>query len=96
MPLSIEEVEHIAWLARLGLSQEEKTRMAQQLSGILDHFQTLNELDTKDVPPTSHALALSNVMREDRPGAPTPREDLLANGPERDAEHFIVPRIVEE
>ncbi len=96
MPLSIEEVEHIAWLARLGLTEEEKARMAEQLSGILDHFQTLNELDTDQVKPTSHPLPLSNVMRPDAVGAPCERDLLLSNGPQRDEQHLIVPRIVEE
>ena len=96
MPLTIEEVEHIAWLARLGLTQQEKARMAEQLSGILDHFQTLNELDTEEVKPTSHPLALSNVMRPDAVGAPCERDLLLGNAPQRDEQHFIVPRIVEE
>ncbi len=96
MPLTIEEVEHIAWLARLGLSEQEKARMAEQLSGMLDHFQTLNELDTENVSPTSHPLPLTNVMRADEPGEPLDHEALLANGPQRDDQHFIVPRIVEE
>jgi len=96
MPLSIEEVEHIAWLARLGLTEEEKARMAEQLSSILDHFKTLQELDTEDVNPTAHPLPLKNVMRPDKAGAPEDRDALLSTGPHRDAQHFIVPRIVEE
>jgi aspartyl-tRNA(Asn)/glutamyl-tRNA(Gln) amidotransferase subunit C len=96
MPLTIEEVEHIAWLARLGLTQEEKARMAEQLSGILDHFKTLNELSTEEVSPTSHPLPLTNVMRPDTAGAPCDRDLLLGTGPQRDEQHLIVPRIVEE
>jgi len=96
MPLSVEEVEHIAWLARLGLSEAEKARMAEQLGGILEHFQTLNELDTEGVAPTAHPLQLANVMRRDEARTPCGREALLANAPERDEQHFIVPRIVEE
>ena len=68
MKISKEEIEHIAVLARLSLTEEEKELFGSQLSGILGYMEQLNELDTKDVEPTSHVLALENVMREDIPG----------------------------
>lgn len=96
MPLTIDEVKHIAWLARLGLTQEEEARMAEQLSGILDHFKALQELETEGVTPTAHPLPLRNVMRSDKAGPPDDREALLSSGPQRDEQHLVVPRIVEE
>ena len=68
-------VEHIAKLARLSVSEEEKELFGPQLNGILSYMEKLNELDTKDVEPTSHVLSLSNVMRDDMPGNSIPRED---------------------
>jgi len=95
MALTVEDVETIAWLARLRLSKEEKEAFARQLDQILAHFQQLQRLETGSVAPTSHPLALSNVFREDASGASVPQEEVLANAPEHDGQHFIVPRIVE-
>jgi len=81
MPIEREQVLHIARLARVGLSEEEVQRFEAQLSQILDYFQVLQELDTSDVPPTSHVLPLENVMREDEPLPPLPAEQVLANAP---------------
>lgn len=82
MPLTLEDVEHIADLARLALTAEEKERFRQQLSTILDHFASLQQLDTSDIPPTATVLALRNVMREDEARPSLPREDVLANAPD--------------
>ena len=81
MPLTPEEVRHIARLARVGLSEDEVSRFQSQLSEILDYFQRLQEVDTEKLPPTAHTLALHNVMREDEPQASYDKEEVLANAP---------------
>lgn len=96
MPISLEEVDHVAHLARMALSDEERERMQQDLGAILDYFATLEELDTADVEPTSHPLAVHNVFREDRVTSSMSREEILANAPRRDEECFRVPLIMEE
>jgi len=90
--ISKEEIEHIATLARLSLSEEEKELFGSQLSSILDYMEKLNELDTKDVEPTSHVLLLSNVMRDDIPRPSIPQEDALWNAPDHTEKFFRVKR----
>lgn len=91
-----EDVRHVARLARLALSDEELVRMRAEMSAILDYMDKLRSLDTAGVEPTSHAVPLRNVMREDEPVPSQPREDMLANAPDRDGDTFRVPRIIEE
>lgn len=93
--LSKEEIEHIAMLARLSLTEEEKELFSAQLSSILDYMEKLNELDTENIEPTSHVLSLSNVMREDAPRDSIPREDALVNAPDRTDKFYRVPKIIE-
>lgn len=88
-------VEYIAGLARLSVSEEEKELFSSQLNGILSYMEKLNELDTKDVEPTSHVLSLSNVMRDDMPGNSIPREDALMNAPDHTDKFYRVPKIIE-
>lgn len=90
------EVEHIARLARLDLSPDEKARMRGQLEAILGYVGQLQAIDTTGVPPTAHVLPLVNVLREDevRPGYPP--EAMLANAPEAVGDLFRVPKILEE
>ena len=95
MKISKEEIEHIAVLARLSLTEKEKELFGSQLSGILGSMEQLNELDTKDVEPTSHVLALENVMREDVPGESLPREEALMNAPSHTEKFYRVPKIIE-
>lgn len=95
MSISIEEVEHIALLARLSLSEEEKRLFCFQLSSILGYIEKLNELDTEGIEPTSHVVALSNVMRDDVPRPSIPKEDMLMNAPDRTDKFYRVPRIIE-
>jgi aspartyl-tRNA(Asn)/glutamyl-tRNA(Gln) amidotransferase subunit C len=90
------DVEHVARLARLALTDAEIERMREQLNGILTYIEKLNELDTSDVEPTSHAVPLVNVMRDDEAGPCLPREEALANAPDRAGEFFRVPRIIED
>jgi aspartyl-tRNA(Asn)/glutamyl-tRNA(Gln) amidotransferase subunit C len=93
--LSKEEIEHIAMLARLSLTDEEKELFGAQLSSILDYMEKLNELDTENIEPTSHVLSLSNVMREDAPRDSISREDALSNAPDRTDTFYRVPKIIE-
>lgn len=88
-------VEHIAKLARLSVSEEEKELFSPQLNSILSYMEKLNELDTKDVGPTSHVLSLSNVMRDDMPGDSIPREEALMNAPDHTDKFYRVPKIIE-
>lgn len=90
-----QEVDHVARLARLDLSEEERERMTQQLDRILAYMDKLNELDTSQVEPTTHVLPLQNVMREDAPRASLAQGDALANAPDREEAFFRVPRILE-
>jgi aspartyl-tRNA(Asn)/glutamyl-tRNA(Gln) amidotransferase subunit C len=95
MKITKGEIEHIAVLARLSLSEEEKGLFGSQLSSILDYMGKLNELDTKDIEPTSHVLPLNNVMRDDIPFPSIPREDALINAPSHTEKFFRVPKIIE-
>jgi aspartyl-tRNA(Asn)/glutamyl-tRNA(Gln) amidotransferase subunit C len=93
--LSLEEVEHIGELARLGLSDAEKEMFCDQLSAILDYAEMLNRLNTAGVPPTASALPLSNVMRRDEVRPSLPTEDALANAPDVEAAQFRVRAVLE-
>lgn len=88
------DVEHVALLGRLELSQEEKELYTSQLGKILEYARVLQELDTTEVPPTAHVLPLQNVFREDLVGEHLPVGDVLANAPEREGDFFKVPRII--
>lgn len=90
-----EQVEHVAKLARLGLSAEEKEALTGQLSRILDHVAQLNRLNTSQVAPTFHVLPLQNIFRADEPHRSLPPEAALANAPEAEAGCFKVPKITE-
>lgn len=91
-----DEVAHLARLARLALSADELDRFGQQLDVIIGAVSRISELDTADIPPTSHALPLTNVMRDDiaRPGLPV--DDVLAGAPAAEDGRFRVPRILGE
>ncbi len=95
MRISKKEIEHIASLARLHLSEEEKELFGSQLSSILEYMEKLNELDTKDIEPTSHVLPLSNVMKDDMLMPSIPREEALMNAPDHTDKFFRVPKIIE-
>ncbi|MDY7076969.1 MAG: Asp-tRNA(Asn)/Glu-tRNA(Gln) amidotransferase subunit GatC [Chloroflexota bacterium] len=95
MKLSRREVQHIANLARLALSDEEQALYQEQLSAILQHFEQLQELDTGAIPPTATVLPLRSVMRADEPQPSFPREDILANAPVTEEGCFKVPAVLE-
>ena len=92
--IEIKDVQHVAMLARLALSDEEKQMYARQLSDILDHVRKLQDLDTKGIPPTYHVLPINNVFREDKIGEHMTTEQVLANAPDKQDEFFKVPKIV--
>jgi aspartyl-tRNA(Asn)/glutamyl-tRNA(Gln) amidotransferase subunit C len=97
LSLSREQVQHIARLARVGLSEQDIDRFSEQLSEIVDYFERLSQVDTEGVPPTAHTLPLHNVMREsDEPGPCLETEEVLANAPVREGGHFRVKVILEE
>ena len=95
MTLSLDQVTHIAELARLALTDEEKERFRDQLSAILDYAARLQEIDTSAIPPTASVLPVDTVMRDDvaRPGLPP--EQILANAPDQEDDMFRVPVILE-
>lgn len=89
------EIGHIALLARLALSDEEKTLFSKQLGSIIQYIEKLNELDTGKVEPTAHILPLHNVFREDIVQPSLPREKALQNAPEKNEQFYRVPKIIE-
>ncbi len=89
------DVEHIAHLARLRLSGEEKEKFGAQLSSILAYVEKLNELDTSGVKPTSHMLAMDNVVREDTVKPSLSADEALVNAPDRADDFYRVPKIIE-
>ena len=96
MALTPEDVDHVAALARLGISPEERARFAEQLSGILEHFRALQALDTEDIPPTAQVLDVRNVMRPDVPRPPLTQAAALANAPRAEDGFFRVQAVLEE
>ncbi len=90
------EVEHVARLARLELTEDEKARMTAQLDAILGYIEKLNQLDTSAVEPTSTVIPMVSVMREDEVRPSLPQDLALANAPDREDIFFRVPRIIED
>jgi aspartyl-tRNA(Asn)/glutamyl-tRNA(Gln) amidotransferase subunit C len=93
MAISREEVLHVARLAQLALTDEEVETLTEELGAILDAVGVVAELDLAEVPPTSHPLDLVNVWDEDEPRAPLPVDEVFANAPDRDGDHFRVPPV---
>lgn len=96
MSISREEVEHVAYLARIGLTEEEKVRLQGQLSDILGHVAVISQLDTEAIPPTAQVIPLHNVMRRDEARPSFPSEEILANAPRAEAGHFKIPPVLED
>jgi aspartyl-tRNA(Asn)/glutamyl-tRNA(Gln) amidotransferase subunit C len=94
--ISRQDVEHVARLARLALDEGELERMREQLAAILAYIDKLRALDVDGVEPTSHAVPLVNVMREDEIAPCLPEDEALANAPDRVDDMFRVPRIIED
>jgi len=94
MKITMEDVEHVARLARLTFTEEEKKLYAQQLSTILLYIDKLNELDTKDIEPTSHAIRLKNAFRDDEVKKSISQDRSLSNAPRKDKGSFVVPKVI--
>ena len=88
------DVEHVAHLARLGLTVTELERLEGQLNSILERYAKLAELDTDAIPPTAQTIELENILRDDAVVPSLPVEAVLANAPERDGDFFVVPAIL--
>jgi len=92
--ISSEEMDHLAMLSRLELTEEEKEKFAQHINDILAYFQKLNELDTEGVGPTSHILPIKNVYREDISAESIDGDKMLSIAPDKEDGFFKVPRII--
>jgi len=89
------DVDHVARLARLGLSDEEKKLYGEQLSRILEYAETLNKLPTEGIEPTTHSLPMKNIFREDKAIPCKDIESITINSPQEESGMFVVPRIME-
>jgi aspartyl-tRNA(Asn)/glutamyl-tRNA(Gln) amidotransferase subunit C len=96
MKLSREEVLHIARLAKVALTEAEITRMSEQLSNLLEHFEVLQKVNTEGIPPTAQSVALQSVMRDDVVAPSLSQDDVLANAPRREDDCFRVRAVLEE
>jgi aspartyl-tRNA(Asn)/glutamyl-tRNA(Gln) amidotransferase subunit C len=94
--LSRDDVAHVAHLARLGLTDEELTRLEGQLNHILDQYAVLAELDTEHIAPTAQTIELENILRADVVTPSLPVDEALAGAPERVGDHVVVPGIIAE
>ena len=94
MSVTIKDVEHVASLARLSFSEEEKEKLVRELNEILAYMEQLNSVDTTDVEPLSQVIELSNVFREDTPKPCLSREDALKNAPAKNEKFFKVPKVI--
>lgn len=88
------DIEYVAKLARLKLTDAEKERFSNQMVTIIDYIEKLNELDTKDVEPTAHILGLNNVFRDDEATEPLTDQDLINDSPAHSKGHYEVPKII--
>ena len=96
MPLSKEEVLHVAKLARVGLTDADVDKFQHQLSAILDYFEVLKAIPTEDVPPTMHTLPLEGVVGTDTPQKSLSQEQVLANAPSQQDGYLRVRAVLEE
>lgn len=94
MSITVKDVEYIAELAKLELSEEEKRNFQKDLNQIVAYFEKLNELDTSAVEPLSHAREILNVMRKDRAKTSLPVDEALSNAPDRKGSFFKVPKVI--
>ena len=96
MAISREDVQHVAYLARLGLDEDEQARLQQQLSNILQTMRILDQLDTQQIPPTAQVIPVRGVMREDVVRPSWPLEQILQNAPAREGDAILVPAVFED
>ena len=93
--LTSDEVRHIALLARVGMTDDEIEVMREQLSGILEHFQVLQQVDTEGVEPTAHSVETHAALRDDETRESVPMDDALANAPHRDGDFVRVRAVLD-
>ncbi|MEZ4523951.1 MAG: Asp-tRNA(Asn)/Glu-tRNA(Gln) amidotransferase subunit GatC [Thermomicrobiales bacterium] len=96
MKLDIETVEHVAMLARLGLTDEEKARLQDQLSSVLDHISVLEEVDTDAIPPTAQVIELQNILRDDVASEALPVQAVLRNAPRTEGDFIKVNAVLDQ
>ncbi len=96
MGLTLADVEKIAYLARLELTEVEKAQYREQLSAVLDYASMLNELDLTDISPTTHAISRQNIMREDVIEPSSPLDELLHNAPKQAQNQFLIQAVLDE
>ncbi len=96
MAVTIKDVEHIAKLAKLRFSEEEKVKFTEKFNDILAFIEKMNELDTSKVEPLSHVIELDNVFREDVVKPSLPTEDALKNAPAKTERFFKVPKVIDK
>jgi aspartyl-tRNA(Asn)/glutamyl-tRNA(Gln) amidotransferase subunit C len=89
-----QQIDAVAHLARIALTDEERQSLGQHLASVLDYVAKLEELDTSDVEPMAHVMGIENVFRDDEPRPSTPREDMLANAPDQACGCYLVPRVI--
>lgn len=94
MSVTIHDVEHIAKLANLEFTEEQKQKFLHQFNDILKYMEQLNAVDTSNVEPLSHVIELQNVFREDEVKPSTPTDEALKNAPEKNDEYFKVPKVI--
>lgn len=95
MKLTRKDIDSVAYLSRLELSDDEKDDLTGHINKLLGHFERLQQLDTDDVEPTSHVIPVFNVFREDKSRPSLPAEEVVANGPQVADSCFVVPRVVD-
>jgi aspartyl-tRNA(Asn)/glutamyl-tRNA(Gln) amidotransferase subunit C len=96
MAVTLKDVEHVASLARLEFSDEEKKTLMNQLNKILEYMEKLNELDTSNVEPLAHVIPLTNVFREDAVKPSRPVAEVLKNAPSKTDKFFKVPKVIDQ
>lgn len=94
MKIPLQEVKHIAGLARLRLTEDELLLFARQLNNILDYMEKLNKVDTRGIKPTSRALYITNVLREDIVEGSLKKKEAMDNAPQKDGDFFLVPKVI--
>lgn len=95
MKVTREVIEHVAGLARLNLTEQEKERLTAEIAEVISYVDKLNELDTADVKPMEHVIPMKNVLREDKAAKSLDRDKILANAPSHEDGCFKVPKVVE-
>ena len=96
MEFTREQIDYVAHLARIALTDEEREQFGAQLASVLAYMDKLNELDTTDVEPLAHCLPIHNVFREDVVKESLTNDEALANAPQRDGEFFAVPKVLDD